>query len=255
MAYQKISLLGIVGALILVSNTVEADEPVITSSAVSSDAFAKKPEWSGTVGLGFSSSTGTSQALNLNSDDSLLWHRLRWSNQSKLLYNYSNSQGEVSADRLNIGNQTRYDFAAQQYIFGNLNYDRNHFDGYYFRADQTLGYGHYFILNPASLLTLEAGVGARESHRIGGNYSTQPIARLYGKYLWKFSPHAHLSEAVDAILAENGANTYNSIFAVTSPLYGALNLRLAFIATYNTKVQTGYKPLNTLTTISLAYDF
>lgn len=232
-----------------------ADVPDVNPVAIGQNAFTKKPEWSGSVGLGFSNSTGTSQALNLNTDDNLLWHRGPWANQSKLLYNYATSQGEVSADRLDVSNQTRYDFALNQYLFGNLNYHRNHFDGYYFRADETLGYGHFFVLNRVSHLRLEAGAGVRQSHPIGGNYSNHPIARLYGKYLWQFSPHAHLSEAVDAILADNGANTYNSILALTSPLYGPLNLRLAFIATYNTKVQPGYKPLNTLTTINLAYEF
>ncbi len=242
-------------AFFSVSVQAMADEPDVTPSVISKSEFAKKPEWSGTVGLGLSSSTGTSQALNLNTDDALLWHRGLWSNQSRLLYNYATSQGEVSADRLDVSNQTRYDIALQQYLFANLNYHRNHFDGYYYRADETLGYGHFFILNRVSHLRLEAGAGVRQSHPIGGVYSTHPIARLYGKYLWQFSPHAHLSEAVDAILADNGANTYNSIFSVVSPLYGPLNLRLAFIATYNSKVQPGFKPLNTLTTINLAYNF
>ncbi|WP_414039156.1 YdiY family protein [Acidithiobacillus sp. M4-SHS-6] len=227
----------------------------MSPAVIGQSAFAKKPEWSGSIGLGFSSSTGTSQALNLNTDDTLLWHRGPWANQNRLLYNYATSQGEVSADRLDVSNQTRYDFVLNQYVFGDLNYHRNHFDGYYFRADETLGYGHFFVLNPVSHLRLEAGAGVRQSHPIGGDFSIHPVARLYGKYLWKFSPHAHLSEAVDAILADNGANTYNSILALTSPLYGPLNLRLAFIATYNTEVQSGYKPLNTLTTINLAYQF
>ena len=245
----------ILAAFFGVSLSAMADEPNIAPAMISLNKFAKKPEWSGTVGLGFSSSTGTSQALNLNTDDTLLWHRGPWLNQSLLLYNYATSQGTVNADRLDVSNQTRYDIAIQQYLFGHLSYHRNHFDGYYFRADETVGYGHYFNLSRASLLTLEAGVGARQSHPIGGDYSTRPIARLYGKYLWKFSPHAHLSEAIAAILANNGANTYNSILSVVSPLYGAFNLHLAFIATYNTKVQYGYQPLNTLTTINLDYDF
>ncbi|WP_253253861.1 DUF481 domain-containing protein [Acidithiobacillus marinus] len=240
---------------LLLPLVARAGIPDVSPSVIGKSEFAKKPEWSGSVGLGFSSSTGTSQSLNLNTDDKLLWHRGPWANQSRLLYNYATSQGEVSADRLDVNNQTRYDFALNQYIFGNLNYHRNHFDGYYFRAEETLGYGHFFVLNRVSNLRLEAGAGVRQSHLIGGDFSTHPIAQLYGKYLWQFSPHAHLSEAVDAILADNGANTYNSILALTSPLYGPLNLRLAFIATYNTKVQPGYKPLNTLTTINLAYEF
>jgi Putative salt-induced outer membrane protein len=238
-----------------VSMQAVADEPKARHLVVSKSAFAKKLEWSGTVGLGLSGSSGTSQVLNLNTDDALHWHRALWSNQSRLLYNYSTSQGEVSADRLDVSNETRYDIALHQYLFANVNYHRNRFDGYYFRADETMGYGRFFVLSQLSHLRLEAGAGVRQANTVDGVHSIHPVARFYSKYLWEFSPHAHLSEVVDAILVNNGANTYHSVFTVVSPLYGPLNLRITFIATYNANVKPSYKPMNTLTTINLAYNF
>ncbi|MDX5936341.1 DUF481 domain-containing protein [Acidithiobacillus thiooxidans] len=97
---------------------------------VQKNYLIKKPDWSGSMDLGLSSSTGTSRALNLNTDDELLWYFALWSNQSTLLSNYATFRGEVSADRLDASNETRYDIALQQYLFANLNYHSNNFDGW-----------------------------------------------------------------------------------------------------------------------------
>ncbi len=219
-------------------------------------ALAKRPQgFSGEVGLGASSSTGTSQSLNVNTEDGLYWLSGAWSNTSHLSYNYARSGGPVVADRLAIHNSTRYLFSPQTFALGDLGFVRNHFDGYFYRVNETAGIGHYFYPGPRSRLTLEAGVGAREAHRIGGYPGTDPIARLEAAYRLRFSKHASLREAVDAILSANGADTYESRLDLDTPLYGALGMRFSFLATYNTQVLFGYRPFNTLTAVNLAYHF
>ena len=211
--------------------------------------------FSGDLGLGASSSTGTSQALNISTQDALYWLRGPWSNNTHLSYNYSRSDGVTSADRLAVANQTKYLFAAEQYAFGNIGYVRNRFDGYYYRLDETAGYGHYLHFGPDMRLALEAGVGARESHRIGGLARVAPIARFNAAYRWQFSKAAKLEETLDAVVAAYGGNTYESVLALDSPLYGALGMRFSFTATYNTQTQPGYRHFNTLTAVNLVYHF
>ncbi len=219
-------------------------------------ALAKRPQgFSGALGLGASSSTGTSQSLSANTQNALYWLSGAWSNSSHLSYNYVRSGGPVVADRLALHNSTRYLFSPETFALGDLGYVRNHFDGYFYRVNETVGIGHYFHLSPRARLTLEGGVGARESHRIGGTPGTDPIARLEAAYRLRFSRHASLREAVDAILSKNGADTYESRLDLDTPLYGALGMRFSFLATYNSQVLAGYRPFNTLTAVNLAYRF
>ena len=229
---------------------------IVAVPALSFAAAANHPQgFSGNVGLGFSNSTGTSQALSINTEDALYWLRGPWSNDAKLAYNYARTSGIVSADRLAIDNTTKYLFDENTYAFGQLNYVRNHFDGYFYRVDESAGIGHYLYPAANMRLALEAGVGAREAHRIGYAAELNPVAQLSAKYRWQISKGARLTEGVEALLAPNGANTYQSLLAVDTPLLGSLGMRFSFLASYNTQVPTGYKPLNTLTAVNLVYHF
>ncbi|WP_312263404.1 DUF481 domain-containing protein [Candidatus Igneacidithiobacillus taiwanensis] len=228
---------------------------ILTFPTLSMAAASHPQGFSGNLGLGFSSSTGTSQALSLNTAGELYWLRGPWSNESNLAYNYARSDSEVSADRLALGNSTRYLFGKNTYAFGSVDYVRNHFDGYYYRVDEYAGLGHYLYPAENMRLALQAGVGAREAHRIGYASEVDPLARLSAKYRWQISKGAKLTEAVDAVLVRSGANTYQSLLALDTPLLGSLGMRFSFLATYNAQVATGYKPFNTLTAVNLVYHF
>jgi putative salt-induced outer membrane protein len=228
---------------------------LVLATASAAYADSRPQGFSGDLGLGASSSTGTSQALNISTQDALYWLRGPWSNDTHLSYNYSRSDGVTSADRLAVANQTKFRFAAEQYAFGNIGYVRNRFDGYYYRLDETAGYGHYLHFGRDMRLALETGIGARESHRIGGIARVAPIARFNAAYRWQFSKAAKLEETLDAVVAAYGGNTYESVLAVDSPLYGALGMRFSFTATYNTQTQPGYRHFNTLTAVNLVYHF
>ncbi|WP_369571806.1 YdiY family protein [Acidithiobacillus sp. IBUN Pt1247-S3] len=219
-------------------------------------AAASQPQgFSGNLGLGFSNSTGTSQALSLNTEGALHWLRGPWSNDSTLAYNYAQNSGVVSADRLALGNSTKYLFEKNTYAFGLLDYVRNHFDGYFYRVNESAGVGHYLYPSDNMRLALEAGVGAQESHRIGYAAAINPTALLSAKYRWQISKGARLTEDVDAVLVESGANNYQSLLALDTPLLGSLGMRFSFLATYNSRVPVGYKQVNTLTAVNLVYHF
>ncbi|MDD3760104.1 MAG: DUF481 domain-containing protein [Acidithiobacillus sp.] len=225
--------------------------PVLAWAASASQAQG----FSGSVGLGFSNSTGTSQALSINTEDALNWVRGSWSNDTSFAYNYARNSGVVSADRLAVGNSTKYRWRKNTYAYGTLDYVRNHFDGYFYRVDEFAGIGHYLYPDENMRLALQAGVGARESHRIGYAAVINPSAQLAAKYRWQISKGALLTENVEAVLVDGGANTYQSLLGLNTPLVGALGMRFSFLATYNTQVPVGYKVFNTLTAVNLVYHF
>ncbi|MCE5393871.1 MAG: DUF481 domain-containing protein [Acidithiobacillus sp.] len=219
-------------------------------------AVAAPPQgFSGDVGLGASSSTGTSQALSLNTEDALYWVGGPWSNQTHLSYNYARSDSEVSADRLALRNDTHYLFDRNTYALGDVDYIRNHFDGYYYRVNLLAGLGHYFYPRKDMRLSVEAAVGGRQAHLIGETPRFLPVVRVGAKYRWQISKEARLREEVQAILVDDGANTYQSRLAVDTPLVGSLGMRFSFLASYNAQVRPGFKPFNTLTAVNLVYHF
>ena len=233
----------------------------LTLSAYALANTAKTPKkskiWSGSAAFGYSSVTGTYPSLSLNSKAWIRWQYHRWENRVRLSYNYTAAATSVYANRLVLQNQTRYYFKPKvHYVFGDIRYDRNPFDGYYYHLAEIIGEGNLIPLNKTMSLDYQGGVGAQEDQPIGLKYQTNPAARLAVKYEWHLTRHATFSEKVLALLSTANNNTYESVASVQTRLYGPLSLQMSYTATYNERpVISYYKKLNTITTADLMYKF
>ena len=218
----------------------------------------KKPKiWSGSAAFGYSSVTGTYPSLSFNSKDWIRWQYQRWENRAHLSYNYTAASTAVYANRLVLQNQSRYYFKPKvHYVFGDIRYDRNPFDGYYYHLVEIIGEGNIIHFNKTMSLDFQGGVGAQEDQPIGLKYQANPAARLAVEYEWHLTRHATFREKVTALLSTANNNTYESVTSVQTRLYGPLSLQLSYTATYNElPVISYYKKLNTITTADLMYKF
>lgn len=219
---------------------------------------AKKPKlWSGSVAFGFSSATGTYPSLNLHSNDWVRWQYHRWENRAHVSYNYTAASAAIYANRLVLENQFRYYFKPNvHYVFGDIRYDRNQFNGYYYHLIETIGEGNIVPLGKTMSIDYQGGIGAQEDQPIGMKYQTNPAARLAVGYQWHLTRHAIFKENVTALLSTANNNTYESVTSLQSQLYGPLALQLSYTATYNEfPVISYYKKFNTITAADLKFHF
>jgi len=219
---------------------------------------AKKPKlWSGSVAFGFSSATGTYPSLNLHSNDWVRWQYRRWENRAHVSYNYTAASTAVYANRLVLENQFRYYFKPNiHYVFGDIRYDRNQFNGYYYHLIETIGEGNIVSIDKTMSIDYQGGIGAQEDQPIGMKRQTNPAARLAVGYQWHLTRHATFKETVTALLSTANNNTYESVTSLQSRLYGPLALQLSYTATYNEfPVISYYKKFNTITAADLKFHF
>ena len=231
---------------------------LIAGLTSSTCALAKTPKlWSGSAAFGYSSVTGTYPSLSLNSKDWIRWQYHRWENRAHLSYNYTAASTAIYANRLVLQNQARYYFKPKvHYVFADIRYDRNQFDGYYYHLAEIIGEGNIIHLNKAMSIDYQGGVGAQEDRPIGLKYQSSPAARLAVEYEWHLTRHATFKENVTALLSTANNNTYESVTSVQTRLYGHLNLQLSYTATYNEfPVISYYKKFNTITAVDLMYRF
>ena len=229
-----------------------------TCALANTAKMPKKPKiWTGSAAFGYSSVTGTYPSISLNSKDWIRWQYHRWENRARVSYNYTAASTSVYANRLVLQNQTRYYFKPKvHYVFGDIRYDRNPFDGYYYHLAEIIGEGNIISLNKTMSLDFQGGVGAQEDQPIGLKYQTNPAARLAVEYEWHLTRHATFKEKVTALLSTANNNTYESVTSVQTRLYGPLSLQMSYTATYNElPVISYYKKLNTITTADLMYKF
>lgn len=216
---------------------------------------ADKSPWSGDVGLGLSNTTGTNATLSVNTKDDLHWKSPLWHNRTHLSFNYTSSGGTVSANRLVVANQTKRLFNPSEYLYGNIRYDRNPFDGYFYHLSQTVGYGQTIALGRQMTLSAEIGAGALEDHPIGQAASAHYVSRFAGNYHWQISQHVVFKEDATALISSSGNNSYESDTSLKTRVYGPIALQMSYTATYNARVPSGYKRLNTITAVNLVYNF
>ena len=211
--------------------------------------------WSGDVGLGLSSTTGTNTSLSVNTKDDLRWKGPLWHSHTHLSFNYASSSGAVSANRLVVANQTKRLLSPSEYLYGNIRYDRNPFDGYYYHLSETLGYGQTIALGHRMTLSAEIGAGTLEDHPIGQSARVHYLSRLAGNYRWHISKHVVFKEDLTALVSSSGTNSYESNTSLQTRVYGPIGMQMSYTATYNTQVPAGYQRLNTITAVNLVYSF
>ncbi|WP_163099521.1 DUF481 domain-containing protein [Acidithiobacillus ferrianus] len=231
---------------------------IATWMGSSTGAVAKtsKP-WSGSAAFGFSSVTGTFPSLNLHSDDWIRWRKYHWENRAHMSYNYTAASATIYANRLVLGNQTRYYFKPKiHYVFGDIRYDRNQFNGYFYHLIEIIGEGNIIHLNRTMSIDYQGGIGAQEDHPIGRKSQVNPAARLAVSYEWHLTRHADFKEALTTLLSTANNNTYESVTSVQSRLYGNFSLQFSYTATYNEFTAISYyKKFNTITAADLMYHF
>jgi putative salt-induced outer membrane protein len=63
-----------------------------------------------------------------------------------------------------------------RYVFADIRYDHNQFDGYYYHLAEIIGEGNIIHLDKAMSINYQGGVGALEDQPIGLKYQTSPAA-------------------------------------------------------------------------------
>lgn len=217
--------------------------------------FAASAEWKGEGELGWVSARGNSDTDTFNSKGVLTFTRGLWENESTASFVHSSDDGDTTKNRLLVGNRTLYSLTERDYLFGALRYDRDRFSNFRYQATASVGYGRRLIMTERHDLLAEVGPGARRTKvRDTGETETDPILRGLTRYAWQISETAKFT---NSLLVETGReNTFaENETALSVALNSHLALRVGFAVRHNTEVEPEREKTDTLTTVSLVFNF
>ena len=227
---------------------------LLVSAAPYVAAEEEESPWAGKAKLGYLATSGNTDNSNLNAGFAISYSTDNWKHMFEAVGIHSTDGDATTAEAYEAGWKSERSLSENNFLFGQLDWRKDRFSGYATQFSQTVGYGRRLIDSEAHKLSIEIGVGARQSELIDGTDESETIVRGGLDYKWQLSETAAFTQG---ITIESGQeNTYTeSVTALSAQLVG----NLALVASYTIKNNSDVLPLiektDTYTALSLEYIF
>jgi putative salt-induced outer membrane protein len=225
-------------------------------TAVAAPAYADEEEspWAGKVSFGYLATSGNTENSNLNTAFEVGYTPGLWAHVLKGLAIYATESNATTSEAYELGWKSERNFSEKNFLFGRFDWRKDRFSTYDKQFSQTVGYGRRLITNEKHNLSVEVGVGARQSDLVIGTSENEVIFRGGLNYAWALSETAEFTQ--DLGVEAGDKNTYlESKTAVSARLVGNLALVASYTIKHNTDVLPTTEKTDTYTALSLAYLF
>jgi len=175
---------------------------------------------------------------------------------------YATDQGDQSAQRWEVSEQTDYNFNPRTFWFGALRYEEDEFSGFEYQAIVSTGIGRRFIDTDVTKFVGTAGVGYKtlETRDTFDDLTGALIAQgernsditFRGTLDFEHS-FTETTKIIDAFIVEYGeTNTYaQNDLSLQVRMNSVLALSVGYSVRHNTDPPLGFEKTDTLTTINL----
>ena len=222
--------------------------------AANAPAGKETGSWGGEAELGYVQTSGNTDTTSINARIDLLKHHGPWKHEVEITALRSSDQGMTTADSVSARYRAQYGLTEIDYLFGSLRVEDNRFAGFDRRLTEVLGYGRTVIHTEAHTLSLEAGVGARQTDNVDGTQNDETIIRLALDYAWQITETSSFKEN---IFVEQGSDNRltESVTELKLRINGNLSMKTTLTIKDNSHVPVGTENTDVTTAVTLVYDF
>ena len=227
--------------------------------------------WSGQGQAGLVLARGNADATTANAKLDATDTVEDWKHLLHLAYLYGQSASISNAQRFEYGWQSNYNFGKRAFVFGSVNGENDHFDGFVYQVTLSTGLGYKLIDSDSTKLTGTLGFGYRrlQSEQLlhdNADAPTQVTGRIKGESTSDGVGSAgldyqqqltHTTRLTDKLLVQSGGQNTSvaNDFAVAVNMTETLALSVGYGLRYNSNPPFGTKSTDQLTTINIVYSF
>jgi putative salt-induced outer membrane protein len=231
---------------------------------------APPPEgvWTGKGQIGYLSSSGNTDAQAINANIDMTLTEDAWKHVLHLAGLYGENSGIVSAERWDSRWQSNYNFTTTLFVFGELRYEHDLFDGFQYQGSGATGIGYKIFNSDASKLSVQLGAGYRNLRpeelvkdasgavieRIPGESTGDAIMSAGLDYAQKLTASTTLTDTAAVEIASGNKLLTNSL-GLAVKISTKLALALGYGVKENTEPPAGLKKVDTISTVNLQYSF
>lgn len=210
--------------------------------------------WSGKGELGGFLSAGNSDTKGLAAALQLTRESTRWRMRLSANADYQRSNGATSTERFVAAAEPNYKFAEHLFVYGLAQYERDPIQGYDARYVVSGGVGYRPVASDNFKLDLKAGPAWRNTDFIRAADENAVSGLGSANLYWKLSSTLSLNEAA-SVLAQPDKSTLTALTSVDAKINGSLSARLSYLVRHETNPPIGFKNTDTLSRMTLVYDF
>ncbi|MET0370200.1 MAG: DUF481 domain-containing protein [Sphingobium sp.] len=210
--------------------------------------------WTGRFEAGGFRSTGSTSEIGLTANAVVKRSGLQWSHKLTASVDYRRANGIVSRERYLAGYEPRYEFDSRGFAYGLAQFERDTSIGYDERYTASAGIGYKLIVSDPLDLAVDAGPSVRHVRYVAGYGETKLGARASMDLAWRISPTLTMRQ-VGSAYAESRVYTLNSLTSLETKVGSRWSVALSYNIQYESERLLAASELDTLSRLTLTYDF
>ena len=220
---------------------------------------------SGKIAVGAIVTSGNADSSTYNVDFGLGYDHDVWHNslkaqalaaRSEVVAADGTEESRATSERYRLGLRSALDFSEYNYAVLQLDYEKDLFGGVRERIAETLAYGRRLLKSESQQLDAELGAGARQldPQDPAAQRESEFVGRAALRYGWTISESSSLDQELS--VESGGSNTYSeSETTLKLSVIGGVFANLGFTVKNNSQVAAGAENTDTISSVTLSYEF
>ena len=236
----------------VVPTPIEA-QPITATLGNAAASFNTGVKYTGTLEAGLQYSTGNSELQDYNAKAEIERDSLNWTNRAMARFALTEADGEPSEEEYRGELESQYKLSDVDFLFGEIDAERDLFSGYEYRINEVLGYGRKWVNGDAFKWHSKVGAGFQHYEEEGQDREDAPVGRFENDLEWQIAETLSLENNIRVDVSDLTAVRTET--AIKNQLMGALFLKLAVITNYLSDVPAGSEDTDIDTMVNLSYEF
>jgi len=234
-------------------------------TVIAEETAPAEPSWKASVEFGYVATSGNTETTSINSGFSVVYEEQVWRHalDIKTIFgsaeDSSTSEVETNAEKYFVEGKTDYKYSDSSYAFVLANYEDDRFSDNDYQSSIAAGRGYQFTTSEASTLNLEIGIGYRETRKkatllLPEESIGETIVRLGGDYVWQITENSKFEQKLSADIGDDATVT-KSYTGLSANIVENLALKVSITATHQSEVRADAEKLDTVTAVTVVYNF
>ncbi|WHO37120.1 DUF481 domain-containing protein [Sphingobium sp. AP49] len=210
--------------------------------------------WTGKFEAGGFRSTGSTSEIGISAAAQVKREGLQWSHKLSATVDYRRANGITSRERYTASYEPRYQFDPRGFAYGLTQFERDPSIGYDERYTASAGIGYKLVVSKPLDLSLDAGPSVRHAKYVIGERETKLGARASMDLAWRLTPNVTFKQTA-AGYAESDVFSLNSLTSLQTKVSTRLSAGLSYTVQYESETLLSARDFDTLSRLTLSYDF
>ena len=210
--------------------------------------------WSGKGEFGLFRSTGTASEFGVSGGLSLKREGLQWKHLLRVNADYRRANGETSRESILAAYEPRYQLNEKSFTYALVQYERDPFIGFDERYTASTGIGYTAVNSERTKLSLDTGPAYRYvnytedgiEERVGLRSSLDFNMKLTQTLTFQQNAYGYV---------EKDRTSLSSLTALDAKILSRLSTRFSYSTAFESQTQLTPESFDTLSKVTLIYDF